>query len=574
MKKTVLGAIKLLSSKERRGLVLILLLAAIAAILQIVSVLSIMPFIMLLSNPELIESNEILQTLYQVFGFTSFTQFLTTFGILGVLVLSIGNGFLAFENWLSFRYVNRLGFRLKKQMLERVLKQPYEFFLGHHSGELSNVILEQVDRVVGGIIGTFIVLFSNLALTLAIALILVLVSWQTTLITLLGLLLLYLSVFVGLRHAIESHGRQLTSLSSKIFSAIKESIEGVKEIKTRRAETYFADKFSEPGMRMTHLNVRFNLLSTLPSFILETVLFAGLVAIALVFILSGDDGSYSLSFIALYGLAIYRLAPALKAVFASVAEIHHSADALRIVESYGQSKAERRRQITMLSVDGELRIKDVSYRYPGADADQLRNIDMTIKLGSSVCLFGHSGSGKSTLINLLAGLIMPTKGKILIGGESRDEDNIDTWRDRIGFLPQQIYLVDDTIASNIAFGQQKALIDKERVIEVSKIANIHQFVNDELPLGYETVVGENGASLSGGQRQRIGIARSLYHNPDILIYDESFSGLDEKNRLEILDNLLALENKTIILSSHEKDVASRCRDLIQFEAGTIINKDR
>ncbi len=570
MKKTVLGAIKLLSSKERRGLVLILLLAAIAAILQIVSVLSIMPFIMLLSNPELIESNEILQTLYQAFGFTSFTQFLTTFGILGVLVLSIGNGFLAFENWLSFRYVNRLGFRLKKQMLERVLKQPYEFFLGHHSGELSNVILEQVDRVVGGIIGTFIVLFSNLALTLAIALILVLVSWQTTLITLLGLLLLYLSVFVGLRHAIESHGRQLTSLSSKIFSAIKESIEGVKEIKTRRAETYFADKFSEPGMRMTHLNVRFNLLSTLPSFILETVLFAGLVAIALVFILSGDDGSYSLSFIALYGLAIYRLAPALKAVFASVAEIHHSADALRIVESYRKSEIGQTGHTALAALSEELQIQDVSYRYPGTSTNQLQHVSRVIQKGDSVCLFGHSGSGKSTLINLLAGLIRPTGGELLCDGKALNDSDMNAWRDQIGFLPQQIYLVDDTIASNIAFGQTDALIDQGRVVEVSKVANIHQFIVEELPLGYETIVGENGSSLSGGQRQRIGIARALYHNPNILIFDESFSGLDEKNRMEILDKLLALENKTIIISSHEKDVASRCNTLIRFESGSIL----
>jgi len=569
MKDVVLRALRFLNASEKRGFALILFLAAIAAILQIISVLSIMPFIMLLSNPELIETNQYLQAAYQKFGFESFSQFLLAFGVLGVLMLTIGNGFLAFENWLSYRYINRLALRLKKQMLERVLHQPFEFFLGHHSGELSNVILEQVDRIVGGIISTFIVFFSSLALTIAIGLILMLVSWQTTLITLVFLMVLYLLVFVALRRSIEYHGRRLTELSSKIYSAIKESLEGVKEIKTRRAEEFFANKFSEPGMKMTDLNVRFNLLNTLPSFILETAIFAGLVAISMYFILSGDDGGYSLSFIALYGLAIYRLAPALKSVFGSVAEIHHSEDALRIVESYGKIPTKPDEGSNPISFSENLTISNLSYRYPKTDSDQLQNITATITRGSSVCLFGHSGSGKSTLINILAGLITPTGGNLLSDNNAIHKTNINSWRDQIGFLPQQIYLVDDTIASNIAFGQQRDQIDLERVIEVSKIANIHDFVNSELPKAYDTVVGENGASLSGGQRQRIGIARSLYHDPDILIYDESFSGLDEKNRMEILDRLLALENKTIILSSHEKDVAARCQHLLNFESGKL-----
>lgn len=569
MKDVVFRALHFLNASEKRGFVLILLLAVVAAILQIISVLSIMPFIMLLSNPELIETNQYLQAAYQKFGFENFSQFLLAFGVLGVSVLTIGNGFLAFENWLSYRYINRLALRLKKQMLERVLNQPYEFFLGHHSGELSNVILEQVDRIVGGILSTFIVFFSSLALTIAIGLILMLVSWQTTLITLVFLLVLYLLVFVALRRSIEYHGRQLTELSSKIYSAIKESLEGVKEIKTRGAEKYFSSKFSEPGMKMTDLNIRFNLLNTLPSFILETTIFAALVAISMYFILNGDDGGYSLSFIALYGLAIYRLAPALKSVFGCVAEIHHSEDALRIIESYGKIPNQRENQSSPICFESILAINNVSYRYPGTDSDQLQNISARIRKGSSICLFGHSGSGKSTLINLLAGLIAPTGGELSSDNNEINRTNINSWRDLIGFLPQQIYLVDDTVASNIAFGQRRDLIDQERVIEVSKIANIHDFVSSELPQGYETVVGENGSSLSGGQRQRIGIARSLYHDPDILIYDESFSGLDEKNRIEILDRLLALKNKTIILSSHEKNIADRCQHLLNFESGKL-----
>jgi ABC-type bacteriocin/lantibiotic exporter with double-glycine peptidase domain len=195
---------------------------------------------------------------------------------------------------------------------------------------------------------------------------------------------------------------------------------------------------------------------------------------------------------------------------------------------------------------------------------------MSIPVGSKVCLFGPSGAGKTTILNLLAGLVYPQEGRVLCDGTALGPEAIDSWRERIGYLPQQIYLFDDTVSSNIAFGVAGDAVNSERVIEVGKLANLDTFVTTTLPGGYETVIGEHGATLSGGQRQRVGIARTLYHDPDVLLFDESFTGLDAGNRSAILDNLFALRGKTFVFSSHETAVASRCDRIVVIEEGEVV----
>jgi ABC-type bacteriocin/lantibiotic exporter with double-glycine peptidase domain len=218
----------------------------------------------------------------------------------------------------------------------------------------------------------------------------------------------------------------------------------------------------------------------------------------------------------------------------------------------------------------EIALDRVSYRYEQSARSQLSGVSVSIAAGSRVCLFGPSGAGKSTVLNLLAGLVYPGEGRVLCDGIPLGPETIDAWRDRIGYLPQQIYLFDDTLANNIAFGVSDDAVNRERVTEVGKIANLGAFVNTSLSQGYDTVIGEHGATLSGGQRQRVGIARTLYHYPDVLLFDESFTGLDAGNRAVILDNLFALEGKTFVFSSHETAVASRCDRVVVIEDGEVV----
>jgi ABC-type multidrug transport system fused ATPase/permease subunit len=531
-----------------------------------------MPFILLLANPELLQTHDLLQRLYIALGASSYHEFLVLFGLFGIAILTLGNLFVAVEQWVSDRFLHRLGHRVETQVLERMMKRPYEYFVTHHSGTLSDVVLSQVERVVEGVIGTLVTIFGSVALAAFIVLMLLVISFETTLATLIGLLAAYLLVFLSLRRRMESHGAELTGLSAGVFTAVKETLDGIKEIKTRRAEAFFSRRFAASRMKMAKLIVRYNLLNYLPHFVLETVVFAGFVAVALYFVFETADTGISLAFIALYGMAVYRLIPALKGIFEGIATIHHNADAVTVVLRHCAAGAPEVTARDLPPPEKEIRLAGVTHRYPGSGGDQLSAIDLAIPAGSSVCLFGPSGSGKTTILNLLVGLIAPQRGQILCDGVPIGPETLDSWRQRIGYAPQQIYLFDDTLASNIAFGVAGEDIDMARVEAVGRIALLDEFVSGRSLQGYRTVIGEDGETLSGGQRQRVGIARALYHDPDVLVFDEAFTGLDTDNRRTILGNLFRLAGKTLVFSSHETAIAALCDRTVIISNGQVVEK--
>lgn len=563
-------ALTLLNDRERKQVYLLLVLSAMAAVIQTIAIISIMPFIVLLANPTILETNELLRRVYTIVDAQSYNEFLIFFGVFGILVLTIGNLFLAFEHWLSNKFLYLLGHRVEKLVLRKILQQPYEYFMVRHTARLSDIVLNQVERAVDGVIGTFIFIVGNTALVIFVVLMLLLVSLKTTLVTLVGLLLLYLAIFLLLRNRIASHGRELTRLSGNVFTLVKDTLDGIKEIKIRRAEGFFAGRFEKSSLQMSRLAVRYGMMSFLPNFILETLIFSGLVTVALFFIITTQNAGVSLSFIALYGLATYRLIPSLKGVFEGISNIHHNADAVRVVLEHCQTEAEPVDAKELATPAREIRLQNVSYQYGNSGDLQICDVELSIPIGASVCLFGASGAGKTTLLDLLVGLIYPKQGSVLCDMTPVAPETIDSWREKMGYCPQQIFLFNDTISSNIAFGVPYEEIDRARVLEVGQLAMLDEFVSQKLELGYDTVVGEHGKTLSGGQRQRIGIARALYHDPDIIVFDEAFTGLDTKNRAAILDNLFGLAGKTLIFSSHDTAVASQCDKVVVIEHGQQI----
>lgn len=562
------AALTLLTAGERGRLGLLLVLSAAAAIVQTVAILSVMPFIILLANPDILEASARLSRVYEFLGVESYSEFLLLFGVFAIAALAVGNLVLAVEHWVSSRFLFTLVHRMQKSVLSRMLARPYEYFIENNTARLGEIVLKQVERVVDGVIGTAVVAFSNAALVVFIVGMLLIVSLETTLVTLAALLAAYVAVFLLLKGRVSKHGHALTELSGEAFTVVRDTLDGVKEIRMRGAERYFAERFDKPGSRMVRLVVRYSILSFLPHFLLETLIFAGLVGIALFFVVSTQDAGAALSLIALYGLAIYRLAPSLKAVFEGMARVHHNADAVRIVrEHYEQRPAPVEGRAIGPPRRG-IRMQGVAYSYTGRET-QVAGIDLSIPAGSSVCLFGPSGAGKTTVLNLLAGLIFAQRGRLLCDDEEILPETADSWRGLVGYCPQQIFLYDDTIASNIAFGVPDAEIDRQRVVEAAKIAGLHDFVGEDFERGYDSAIGEGGKTLSGGQRQRLGIARALYHDPAVLLLDESFTGLDAANKQAILDNLFGLEGKTLIFSSHDTSVATRCDAVALMEHGSI-----
>lgn len=563
-------ALALLYVGEKRRLFSLLGLSAIAAVAQTVAILSIMPFIVMLSNPAALQTNPTLIRLNELMSTDTPHQLLVLLGIMGICALAIGNLFIALENWLIQRHLSLIGHRIEKELMRTMLNRPFEYFSEHHSGKLSNIVLGQVDRVVHGVLGAFIAIVSNTILTVLIVVMLLFISFETTLITLLALLALYLSVFLFLKGRIAGHGQALTHLSGSVHAAVKETLDGIREIKMNRAENYFARRFEKSNLPLSLLAIRTGVLEFLPNFVLETLVFSGLVGVGLYFVVVSDSAAMSLSYIALYGMATYRLVPALNGVFEGLSGMQHDGDAVRAVREHLDFPAGEMSAVELRPVSTGIRLRNISYRYPHSDADQLCNVDLDLRLGSAVCVFGESGAGKSTLLNVLAGLVRPRNGDVFFDDKSISDVSLESWRGRIGFCPQQIYLFDGSIASNIAFGAQQDEIDMERVNFVGKLAMLEHFVRDDAPQGYQSSVGEGGKSLSGGQRQRIGIARALYKDANILILDESLAGLDASNQTAILDNLFALPDKILIMSTHDASVARRCDKVVLLEKGRLL----
>jgi len=562
-------ALLLLSPWERKRVYLVLLSSAAAAIVQALSILSVMPFIVLLTNPEMLDTHPLLRQAYDYVGAGSYQEFTLWVGLLAIAVITMGNLFVAFEQWLSLRFLANLEAKVEATVLRRILGKPYEFLVGNPTARLSDVVLRQVERVMEGVIGTFVTIFSSLSLAVFILLMLLVISLKTTLLTLLGLLVAYVAVYLLTRGHIEDEGEELTQLSGKVFTAVKDTLEGIREIKTRRAEAFFTRRFSESRRRISRIAVRYEVVGFLPHYLLETVVFAGFVGVALYFIYTTDDPGVSLSYLALYGMAVYRLAPALREIFEGISTVHHNADAIQTVRELADDEPPRLAGLPMDAPRQGILLDGVSYRYPGAERQQLDDVRLFIPAGSSACLFGPSGSGKSTILNLVAGLIQAQTGRVRIDGTVLEASTVDGWRQRVGYSPQRIYLFADTLAANIAFGVPAGEIDRVRVKEAGRLAGLEKVVA-QLPEGYDTQIVEDGGTLSGGQRQRIGIARVLYHDPDVLIFDESFGALDAETRGGILNELFALPGKTLIFSSHETSVASRCGIIAVVEQGRIV----
>ena len=569
MRKSLAQAFALLSSAERRGLWTIVVLSAVAAIVQALAIVAILPFILLLADPSLVTSNPNLGRLTELLGTRDYFEFLTVFGGLAIIGLLVGNAFLAFEHWLSGRYLSSLGLRLGTKAFDRALSSRYAFFLGQSSARLGDTILSQVERVAGGVLGQFIVVISNAALTVFVVLSLLVLSFQTTLTTLFVLAAMFLCVFALLQRRIHRHGEELTELSGNLFGIVKETFDGIREVKLRNAERYFSRRFEKPATRMAELERKYSLISALPNFALETLIFAGLVSVALYFIRATDDPGLTLSLIALYGIAAYRLVPAMQALFDGLAAIEHNADAVRVVAELvaGRESDLTQREVPVLQK--EICLYDVVYQFPNAADPVLDNATITIPAGSSLCVWGPSGSGKSTLLNLLVGLLAPNSGQLSCDGVPVGEEELLSWQSQIGFCPQNVFLFTGELAENVAFGQPLDDLDTDRFERALQIANLKELTD----CGQLAAISERGKNVSGGQAQRIGIARALYHDPGILVFDEAFSGLDAKNRDEILDALFELPGKTLVFASHDPVVAKRCDRVISVSGGRIDEVD-
>jgi ATP-binding cassette, subfamily B, bacterial PglK len=561
---------------DRYRIFALLASTTVSGLLQAVGVASIMPFIAVVADPDLVVENEHLARVYERFQFEGINEFLVFLGLFAMAVLVATNVLVAINAWLTFRVCHLGQHDLARRLLARYLRAPYPLMLQRNSAELLKMLVSEIDRVVIGTLMAGIGVFADLVTTVFIVALLLWIHPLVTIATLVVLGVAYAVIYALVIPRVVRLGAEFPALNTETYKNAQEALSAAREIRVAGREDHFVERFSRPLLRLSRNSIRYSTLDIIPAQALELIAFGGLIAAALYLIGTSEDARQVVPTIAMFGFAAYRLIPALKDLFDGLEAIRYNMVALEpLWQDFTLPVPEAPTSSHTAASRGEaIRLAGVRFTYPGARQATLAGIDLEIRAGTATCFAGATGAGKSTTVDVLLGLLRPDRGEVLIDGEPLDAGSLRAWQDRIGYVPQVVFLFDDTVASNIALGVDPAEIDAARLERAARIAQIHDFVANELPQGYQTLVGERGASLSGGQRQRIGIARALYRDPPVLVMDESTNELDLVTESRILRALKELGGRTLVFVSHRSTVAAACDGIAVFDKGRIAAQGR
>lgn len=568
----------LLTPVERKRAGLLLIMTIIMALLDTIGIASILPFIAVLTNPSLVETNIILNYIYQssnIFGVKTNQEFIFFFGVIVLVLLIFSLTFKAFTVYAQVRFTEMREYSISKRLIEEYLNQPYSWFLSRHSADLGKTILSQVGKLIGNGIRPLIELISKSIITISIIILLIIVDLKLALAVGLSLGVTYLLIFYLVRKVLTRAGEKRLKNDQLRFTIVSEAFGAAKEVKVGGLEQSYIRNFSNYAKIYAMAEALSQVLGQLPRFILEAIAFGGILIIMLYIIAESGDFNSALPIISLYVFAGYRLMPAVQGIYSSLVQLTFIGPSLNKV--YEDLKNPRPICVNLnnevLTFNKTITLNNIYYDYPNRSISAIKNLSLNIPIKSVVGLVGATGSGKTTAIDIILGLLEPQKGTLEVDGKVITKQNIRSWQRSIGYVPQHIYLSEDTIEANIAFGVETKDINKNMIEKASKIANLHKFVIEELPKQYHTTVGERGVRLSGGQRQKIGIARALYRNPQVLILDEATSALDNQTEKIVMDAVNNLRsNITIILIAHRLNTVRNCDIIYQLDKGQIIGQ--
>lgn len=563
----------LLTPHERRRAVLLLGMILMMALLDVIGVASIMPFMAVLANPQLAETNAILVLVYAGLGFTDPQSFLFFLGVVVFLVLVVSLAFKALTTYAQLRFTLMREYSIGRRLIEGYLHQPYTWFLNRHSADLGKTVLSEVSQVIGGAMMPMLTLVAQGAVVLAILILLVVLDPFLALIVGAVLGFAYGLIYSLISDYLARLGRERKVANQQRFTAVSEAFGATKEVKVGGLEQAYIKRFSQPAKIFAKHQASAQVVAQLPRYALEALAFGGMLLVVLYLLSSSGGFATVLPVIALYALAGYRLMPALQQIYASITGLRYAAPALDalhadLINLLPATPADL--QAKPMQLTQAITLNNIRFTYPKAAQPTLENITLRIPARSTIGLVGSSGSGKTTIVDLILGLLEPEAGSLEVDGLQIESTNRRQWQRAIGYVPQQIYLADDTVAANIAFGLEPGDIDQSAVERAARIANLHDFVVDELPHGYATTVGERGVRLSGGQRQRIGIARALYHQPQVLVLDEATSALDNLTEVAVMEAVHKLSHEiTIILIAHRISTIRECDSIVLMEKGRL-----
>lgn len=562
----------ILGPKDKRKIFGIVVLMVLSGFLEILSLSMIVPLIAAIVNMELLTKYEVVMKLFTFLGLTDEKSMLIGMAV-GFAVLMALKNLVIFLMERAKKYFIAKG---KKDTANKLfgiyITRPYVYFLHCNSGELITVINVLVEKVYA-LLQDILTLTSKAIVVVALVVVMVVVDWKVSLFLMLVFLVLTIILYYTMYRKDEAVGEKATLCTMKMMDTVNQTVNGIKDIKVLNREKFFSDKYRRYSNKNYQLEKEKFVYDTAPKHLTEVVVSVCIAGYILLSIVTNQDMQAVLVGMSAVSIAVVRIVPSVNSINSCFNRIMYNKPMLMKISSEVISDINSKEAINYATDPEPFPLNDrivfdhVSFMYPDGNENVISDISLTIMKGEKIGIIGASGEGKTTFVNVLLGFLEPNEGKIVVdGGDIRQ--SVKGWMQNIGYIPQMIFLVDDTIRNNIVFGTKDA--SDERIWEILKIVKLDKFVQS-LDRGLDSQVGENGVRLSGGQRQRIGIARALYHNPGILVFDEATAALDDETESEIMNEIYGFKNdKTIIIISHRMSTLVGCDRIYRVENGNVI----
>ncbi len=567
--------IALCSHREKRSLYGLLALFVVNGLIDSAGISSIMPFLLVLTTPGNIQSSPIMIGLFNLLGQPEQKYFLLILGGVATLLLVLSNAMAALTASVMFRFTFRQGASMSSRLLSKYLYQPYPFFLHRNTRDLTRNVYDEVGRVVSGVMLPFLLVIARAVVAVCLVVLLFIVHWKIALGCSFVFGGAYLLIHRLLKKQIGAGADVAARMRAALMKEASEALSSVKEVKMLGLESCWIHQFEDAAKHLAKAETENQVYGALPRYILETIAFGGVLLIVLVMIFKGANAGGVLPVVSVFAFAGYRMLPALQQIFSNYNYVNFYKPSLDLIAQdlcgleSGNDDAEEQEKLPFSKA---VALNAVRFCYPNSSERVLDGVSIEIPRGAMIAIVGGSGSGKSTLLDILLGLLRPEEGTVSVDGQEVSDELVRAWQQNIGFVPQQIHMLDDTITRNIAFGERGG-VDAKKVRDAAIHAGIAGFIENELPLQYDTQAGDRGVRLSGGQRQRIGLARALYRSPSLLVLDEATSALDNKTEKEIMGSLRDIaEDSSVILVAHRLSTTRYCDRIYVLAHGKVVEQ--
>ncbi|MDC6451760.1 ABC transporter ATP-binding protein [Alphaproteobacteria bacterium] len=578
MIKLLKQSFTLLTKGQRKRFYTLQFLVVLMAFSEIIGVASIIPFMSLVGDMGQLQRDTIIAQVYKESGINTETQFIFLLGVGVLFILFISTIISMLTTWRLSMFGNKVGAEIADRLYAYYLKQGWLFHASESSAQLTKKVAIEAQRVTNGIIMPLMQMNSRIILALFIMFTIFFYDPKVAIIGLIFFATAYSILFKVVRMRLLHNGRAISEVNEKRFRLMNEGFGGIKDVLLLGRANNFVKDFKQTGHLLAYSQGTNVALSQVPSYLMQFLAFGSMIAL-LLYLIAGHDGNLGviLPIISVYALAGFKLLPAFQQIYASVAGIRGNIAAFQSIQKE-LSESTRAKSLTLkpersyLHLKQQISLENITFTYPGKVEPTLKQLNMSIPANSIIGIVGPSGAGKSTLIDILLGLIEPKQGHLKIDNIIINDKNRRSWQNTIGFVAQSIFLSEGTIAENVAFGIAQDQIDLDQVKKVLKLTYLTELIQN-LEQGIHTKVGERGVQLSGGQRQRIGIARALYHQAEVLVFDEATSSLDgitEKIIMESINNFRG--QKTIILIAHRIKTVQKCDQIFFIDKKKLVDQ--